>query len=135
MAFGRPPKMGCPRANPLCPLDLPPTAREVLPVSSGTPSSITSNHRRTRVKQGSVVVLAVAINGDYVRVRQRGGVLGFAIERSRYVGSSSDTCCASTFKASRRGNRGCSARWTSPIAPEPLGSELSAGFSDASASM
>ena len=40
------------------------------------------------------------------------------LNRSRYS-ESSDTFGATTFSASRRGSRGCSARYTSPIAPAP----------------
>src|SRR3978361_2308307 len=40
------------------------------------------------------------------------------VDRSGYS-ASSDTFGATTFSASRRGSRGCSARYTSPIAPSP----------------
>lgn len=40
------------------------------------------------------------------------------LNRSRYS-ASVDTLRAITFSASRRGNRGCSARYTSPMAPAP----------------
>jgi len=52
------------------------------------------------------LALPAVVNRDDVRVRQRGSVLGFAVEAFAIRGIGRHVL-RSTFSASRRGNRGC----------------------------